>query len=126
SLIKKHIGVWRNLWKEADTKIEGDRFAQRVIRLHSYHLMSTFSKHSRVMKIGVPARGLHGESYHGHIFWDNIYILPFFLHRFPEVAKSMLLYRYDTLDAAKQYARENGFSGAMYPWQSAESGKEET
>jgi trehalose/maltose hydrolase-like predicted phosphorylase len=74
----------------------------------------------------MPARGLNGEAYRGHIFWDEIFILPFFNRHFPEISKSLLLYRYNRLDAAREYARENGYKGAMYPWQTADDGREDT
>ena len=74
----------------------------------------------------MPARGLNGEAYRGHIFWDEIFILPFFNRHFPEISKALLLYRYRRLDAAREYARENGYKGAMYPWQTADDGLEDT
>lgn len=74
----------------------------------------------------MPARGLHGEPYRGHIFWDELYILPFYNLHFPEIAKSLLMYRYRRLDAARELARKHGYKGAMFPWQSAETGEEET
>jgi trehalose/maltose hydrolase-like predicted phosphorylase len=69
---------------------------------------------------------LHGEAYRGHIFWDELYILPLFVLHFPEVVKSVLMYRYRRLDAARAYAKEYGYEGAMYPWQSGSDGREET
>jgi alpha,alpha-trehalase len=78
------------------------------------------------LDVGVPARGLHGEAYRGHIFWDELFILPFLSLRFPELAKALLLYRYRRLDQARLAAADAGFAGAMFPWQSASSGREET
>jgi len=69
---------------------------------------------------------LHGEAYRGHIFWDELYIFPFYNIHFPEITRSMLMYRYRRLDAARRYAAENGFKGAMFPWQSGSTGEEET
>jgi trehalose/maltose hydrolase-like predicted phosphorylase len=123
---KTHRKEWRSLWNMADIRIEGDHFSQKVIRLHMYHLLATASPHSIHIDAGMPARGLHGEAYRGHIFWDSIYVLPVFYQRFPEVAKAALMYRYRRLDAARNYAREYGFEGAMFPWQSSNDGSEET
>ncbi|HKK09880.1 MAG TPA: glycosyl hydrolase family 65 protein, partial [Bacteroidales bacterium] len=75
---------------------------------------------------GVTARGLHGEAYRGHIFWDELFILPFYFIHYPDVAKSLLMYRYRRLDEARKYANEYGYEGAMFPWQSGSSGREET
>jgi len=122
----EHCKAWEELWYTADVQIEGDPFAQTAIRLHTYHLLSTASQHNIHIDAGMPARGLHGEAYRGHIFWDSLFVLPFYFTRFPEVAKSALMYRYRRLDPARIYARENGYEGAMFPWQSADEGKEET
>lgn len=123
---KAHEKAWEALWDKADIRIQGDRFVQRTARLHIYHLLATASPHNRQLYTGMPARGLHGEAYRGHIFWDEIYILPFFDLHFPEMSRSLLLYRYRCLDGARQNAREYGFQGAMYPWQTADGGGEET
>lgn len=126
ALFKKHQSAWRALWNDADMRIHGDEFAQKVIRLHIYHLLATASPHSALIDVGVPARGLHGEAYRGHVFWDSLFILPFFYRRFPEIARTSIMYRYRRLDAARVYARENGYRGAMFPWQTADDGQEET
>ncbi|HEY3480400.1 MAG TPA: glycosyl hydrolase family 65 protein, partial [Streptomyces sp.] len=75
---------------------------------------------------GVPARGLHGEAYRGHVFWDELFVLPFLNLHLPEVSRSLLLYRYRRLDAACRSAAAAGRFGAMYPWQSGSDGREET
>jgi len=126
SILKKHENAWKKLWILADMYIEGDRYTQRILRMHAYHLLSTFSPHVENLDVGIPARGLHGEGYHGHIFWDELFTLPFFIHRFPDTAKAALMYRCRRLNAAKEYAKAHGYGGAMYPWQSADTGREET
>jgi trehalose/maltose hydrolase-like predicted phosphorylase len=88
--------------------------------------MVTLSPHNQDIDAGIPARGLHGEAYRGHIFWDELFILPFYYINFKEVARSVLIYRYRRLDAARRYALEHGFRGAMFPWQSGSDGREET
>ncbi len=125
-IMEESISAWKPLWEKADIEITGDRLAQKLLRLHIYHLLVTTSPHNTGIDFGIPARGLHGEAYRGHIFWDEIYILPFFSMHFPEIARSVLLYRYRRLDAARGYAREKGYQGAMFPWQSGSDGTEET
>jgi beta-phosphoglucomutase family hydrolase len=126
TLYAQHVRAWKQLWHKAYVRVTGDRFVQKVIRLHIYHLLVTASPHNRLLDAGMPARGLHGEAYRGHIFWDELYILPFYFSHFPEIARSLLLYRYRRLYAARVYALENGYKGAMYPWQTADDGFEET
>ncbi|MFW6180530.1 MAG: HAD-IA family hydrolase, partial [Spirochaetota bacterium] len=125
-LLEDHVQAWEQIWDRADHLVRGDRFAQKVLHLHIYHLLVTSSPNSVHIDWGIPARGLHGEPYRGHIFWDELFIQPFYNLHFPEIARSLLMYRYRRLDAARQYARENGFQGAMFPWQSADTGEEET
>ena len=125
-VFKKHRDTWHRLWERAEYRIEGDRFAQKVMHLHTYHLLVTASVNNTQIDAGMPARGLHGEAYRGHIFWDELFILPFYNLHFPEIAKALLMYRYRRLEAAREYARANRYRGAMYPWQSADDGKEET
>lgn len=123
---EKHSKEWHRLWDIADFKIREDRFVQKTIRLHIYHLLVTASPHNKNHDVGIPARGLHGEAYRGHIFWDEMYVLPFYNLHFPKISKSDLMYRYRRLEAARQEALENGYRGAMFPWQSANYGTEET
>lgn len=118
--------AWEHIWEKIDIQIEGDRTAQKLIRLHLYHTMLTASPHNKNLDAGIPARGLSGEAYRGHIFWDELYILPFLGLHFPETARSVLMYRYKRLGQAQKYAQENGYQGAMFPWQSGSEGREET
>ena len=122
----RSAGRWEELWKESDIVVEGDRFAQKLLRMHIYHLMLTASPHNVNIDAGIPARGLHGEAYRGHIFWDELYILPFYAFHYPRVVRSILMYRYRRLDKAREYAKEYGYEGAMFPWQSGSDGREET
>jgi len=121
-----HARSWARLWDKFDISLKGDRFSQKVLRLHIYHLLVTASPHNEHIDAGMPARGLHGEAYRGHIFWDELYIMPFFELHLPMVARALLMYRYRRLDAAREYARINGYQGAMFPWQTADDGGEET
>ncbi len=126
ALFQSHRRVWAQLWDRADVLIKGDTFSQKMLRLNIFHLLQTASIHNTNIDAGLPARGLHGEAYRGHIFWDGIFTLHFYDLHFPDIAKALLLYRYRRLPAAREYARKEGYRGAMFPWQSASSGSEET
>lgn len=117
---------WEKIWAKCDVEVGGDRLAQKLMRLHAFHLIVTWSPHSKDIDFGIPARGLHGEAYRGHIFWDELYILPYYNYYFPESAKATLMYRYRRMEEAKKLSKSYGFEGAMFPWQSGSSGVEET
>jgi len=117
---------WDELWKNVDIQIEGDRKVQKLLRLHLYHSLVTASPHFAKLDAGIPPRGLHGEAYRGHIFWDELYILPFYNIHFPDIVRSTIQYRHKRLDKAREYARAHGYEGAMFPWQSGSDGREET
>ena len=97
-----------------------------MLHLYSFHFLQTASVHNVDRDVGMPARGVHGEAYRGHIFWDEIYIFPFFNYRLPQITRSLILYRYRRLPEARRAAKALGYKGAMYPWQSGSNGKEET
>ena len=126
SILNKSETEWEKIWEKIDIQIEGDPKSQMLIRLHLYHLMVTASPNNVNIDAGIPARGLHGEAYRGHIFWDELYIMPLYNLFFPEVAKSILNYRFRRIDKAREYAKEHGYRGAMFPWQSGSDGREET
>ena len=132
-LLRTQRIVWRSLWRRADVEVEidptvapGDPDDGTLLRFHIFHLLQTVSENTRGLDVSVPARGLHGEAYRGHIFWDEIFILPFYLESFPDIDRSLTRYRYFRLSAARAYARECGYRGAMFPWQSSSNGREET
>jgi alpha,alpha-trehalase len=132
-LLRTHRVAWRSMWRRADVDVEMDPSAVDgapddgvLIRFHIFHLLQTVSENTRGLDVSVPARGLHGEAYRGHIFWDEVYILPFYLESFPNIERSLIRYRYFRLSAARAYARECGYRGAMFPWQSSSNGREET
>jgi trehalose/maltose hydrolase-like predicted phosphorylase len=126
SLMRSHKRAWAQLWNKFDIKIRGDVFSQQLIRFHIFHLLQIASVHNINIDAGLPARGLHGESYRGHIFWDELFILHLFDLHAPEISRSFLMYRYRRLTEAKKYAQEYGYKGAMFPWQSGSTGEEET
>ncbi|RKY36318.1 MAG: glycoside hydrolase family 65 protein [Candidatus Omnitrophota bacterium] len=121
-----HIKAWAQLWDKIDLYIQGDAFSQKILRLHIFHLLQTASKHNVKIDAGFPARGLHGEAYRGHIFWDEIFAMHFFDFNLPDTAKALLMYRYRRLAQAREYAKVNGYKGSMFPWQSGSEGTEET
>jgi beta-phosphoglucomutase family hydrolase len=125
-LLNSSTMAWKAIWEKIDMKVTGDRFSQKLLRLHLYHLMVSMSPHNSTIDASITARGLHGEAYRGHIFWDELFILPLYDINLPEVAKSMLMYRYRRLGKSKEYASEYGYSGAMFAWQSGSDGREET
>ncbi len=125
-LYQLHKDTWEALWKSFDIQIEMDHFSQKVLRLYIFHLLQTASPHIIKLDAGLPARGLHGEAYRGHIFWDEVHALKFYDLHMPDISKALILYRYRRLHQARKYARKNGYRGAMFPWQSASTGEEET
>lgn len=126
SILKESRNSWKKIWDKIDVQIEGDPKSQMLVRLHLYHLMVSASPNNKNIDAGIAARGLHGEAYRGHIFWDELYIMPLYNLFLPKVAKSILNYRYRRLDKAREYAKEHGYRGAMFPWQSGSDGREET
>lgn len=128
-LREEHARAWERLWGRCDIAVElrePDPSVQAILRLHVFHLLQSVSPYSVELDAGVPARGLHGEAYRGHIFWDELFILPFLDLRAPEITRALLMYRHRRLPAARRMAREAGFRGAMFPWQSGSDGREES
>jgi trehalose/maltose hydrolase-like predicted phosphorylase len=121
-----HARAWDELWSVCDVRIPKDSRVQLLVRLHISHVLQICSPHTADLDAGVPARGLNGEAYRGHVFWDELYIYPFLDFRLPEITRELLMYRYRRLDEARAAAKEVGYRGAMYPWQSGSDGKEET
>ena len=122
----RHRSAWEELWRVCDLEVHADDEVQRLLRLHTCHLLQVCSHHTADIDAGVPARGLNGEAYRGHVFWDELYVYPFLNYRMPDVTRGLLMYRYRRLDEARAAAHEAGFRGAMFPWQSGSEGKEET
>jgi len=122
-LLQLHNQAWNELWK-SDIIIEGDEQAQQDIHSMLYHMYAF----NRAGTANSPSpMGLSGLGYNGHVFWDTeLWMFPAVLVLQPEMAKSMMAYRFKRLDAAKTNAFSHGFKGAMFPWESAETGVEET
>jgi trehalose/maltose hydrolase-like predicted phosphorylase len=126
SALGRHVTAWGELWRECDVRATGPSRVQLLLRLHICHGLQVCSRNTADLDAGVPARGLNGEAYRGHVFWDELYVYPFLNLRLPEVTRELLMYRYRRLGEAQAAAREAGFRGAMFPWQSGSEGKEET
>ncbi|MBS4729474.1 trehalose-phosphatase [Mycobacterium sp. SM1] len=121
-----HELAWAHLWERLSIELDGHPDELRILRLHLLHLLQTVSPHSADLDAGVPARGLHGEAYRGHIFWDELFIFPVLNLRLPHVTRALLRYRYRRLPEARGAAKLAGYRGAMYPWQSGSDGREES
>lgn len=122
--IQAHITAYERLWEMADLEIQGDDRLQKALRFNIFHLMSTPSPTDDRVNIG--AKLMHGEEYGGHAFWDTeLFCLPFFTWVFPQTARNLVRYRGHLLDAARKNARDSGYRGAKFPWESADTGDEE-
>ncbi|MFH1782171.1 MAG: glycosyl hydrolase family 65 protein [Candidatus Omnitrophota bacterium] len=122
-ILKEHIESWEKLWAISDIQIKGSGQDQKSLRFNIYHLLICGFNDNGASSIG--AKTLTGEGYRGHIFWDaDIFIMPFFIYTRPKIAKSMLLYRYNRLPMAKNIAESHEYKGAMFPWESADTGEE--
>ncbi|MCF6471972.1 glycoside hydrolase family 65 protein [Nonomuraea sp. MG754425] len=124
-LLAAHEAAWERLWERARLDVGAPELSQ-IVHLHVFHLLQTLSPHTADLDAGVPARGLHGEAYRGHVFWDELFVLPWLNLRFPEISLGLLRYRWRRLPEARAAAREAGFAGAMFPWQSGSDGREES
>ena len=124
--LRRHAAAWDELWRVCDVRAPENDQVQLLVRLHIAHLLQVCSRHTADLDAGLPARGLNGEAYRGHVFWDEIYALPFFNFRLPEVTRGLLMYRYRRMGEARAAAREAGWRGALFPWQSGSEGTEET
>jgi len=126
-LLARHTGEWSILWDRFDIELDSaNQWAETVLHLHIFHLLQTVSPHTAHLDAGVPARGWHGEAYRGHVFWDEMFIFPFFNLQRPVLAAALLNYRHARLGAARRAAQQAGLKGAMFPWQSGSNGREET
>ncbi|MBN1585866.1 MAG: glycoside hydrolase family 65 protein [Candidatus Omnitrophica bacterium] len=122
---RQHIRTWDKLWSTATITIKGAPHDQKALRFNTYHLLACAPAPGSRGSIG--AKTLSGDGYRGHIFWDSdIFLMPFFTHTYQNAAVDMLLYRYDRLNPAREIAKKFGYRGAMYPWESAGAGTEET
>ncbi len=120
---QESMNAWDQVWADSAVELEGDEEAAQALHASQYHLNCIAPRHAH--NLSIPARGLSGQTYKGAIFWDSeIFLFPMFVHTQPEVAKSLLRYRIDTLGGALKKAQEYGYRGAFYAWESQEGGEE--
>jgi kojibiose phosphorylase len=125
ALYGAHIAQWATHWQASDVQIEGDEEAQIAIRFTQYHVLIAAPQHDDDVSIG--AKTLSGLGYKGHVFWDTeLFILSPLIYSQPHIAKNLLMYRYKRLAGARRKAHANGYEGAMFPWESTDTGEETT
>ncbi|QDI83264.1 glycoside hydrolase family 65 protein [Methylorubrum populi] len=125
AVLRAHEAAWSAHWTDSGIAIDGDDVLERALRFAVYHLTSAANPDDDRVSIG--ARGLTGDAYFGHVFWDTeTYLLPYYTAIWPEAARALLMYRYHTLPAARAKAELFGCRGALYPWESADTGEETT
>jgi len=124
-LLSSHTAEWDKRWEVCDVKIAGDPSSQLALRFNIYHLLIAAPPNN--LDASIPARTLSGEWYKGHIFWDTeTYVLPFYIYTQPETAENLLLYRARRIEEAREGAEKQGYKGALWPWESALTGSDET
>lgn len=124
-VLASHEQAWSARWNASDVAIQGDEQAQKAARFAVYQLNCAANPEDERVSIG--ARALTGDGYGGHVFWDTeIFLLPFYTFTWPEAARSLLMYRFHTLPAARAKALRLGYAGALYAWESADTGEETT
>ena len=122
-VLQSSVSAWHELWQE-DIQVEGDPNLQTVIHSMLFYLLGSATDRE---SLSIPPMGLSTAGYYGHVFWDaDTFMFPVLLALHPEMAKSLVMFRYRTLDAARRNARQNGRSGAMYPWEAGPDGTEAT
>jgi len=125
ALLTQHKEAWQDYWQTSDIIIEGDDKAQIAARYNIYQLRISASTHDS--RYSIAAKGLTGFGYRGHVFHDTeIFMLPYFTYVQPSIARNLLLYRYHLLPAARMKAKQNGYEGTQYPWESTLDGTEAT
>jgi trehalose/maltose hydrolase-like predicted phosphorylase/beta-phosphoglucomutase-like phosphatase (HAD superfamily) len=125
-LLARQRAAWEPLWRRTAITVNDDQQSGAVLNLHLFHLLQVAAPHITEMDAGLGARGLHGEGYRGHVFWDTLFAVPVLNLRFPAVSRALVTYRSRRLPAARRAAIEAGHQGAMFPWQSGSDGRDET
>jgi len=125
TLLSAQDAAWDEVWHCSDVVIEGDTKAQLAVRYNLFQLLICAPRHDDT--VSIPAKTLSGFAYRGHVFWDTeIFILPFLIFTQPTLARNLLTYRYHTLNGARRKAKETGYKGAVFAWESALTGDEVT
>lgn len=125
-LLNEHVLRWERLWEQFGVRLQAGRRSSLALNLHTFHVLQSTAFSGTDLDASIGARGLHGEGYRGHVFWDELFVHPLLVLRQPSLTRSLLLYRYRRLDEARTAAREAGLHGALFPWQSGSDGREET
>ncbi len=124
-LYADHAAEWKKYWDSSDVVIEGDDECQLAVRFTLYHILITAPRHDENASIG--AKTLSGLGYKGHVFWDTeLFALPPLTLTQPRLARNLLMYRYNRIEGARHKAQANGYEGAMFPWESTDTGEETT
>ncbi|MFW5985997.1 MAG: glycoside hydrolase family 65 protein [Halanaerobiales bacterium] len=114
SLLNDHYHYLQKYWQDVDVRLDGDPALQQAFRFNAFHLLQSTGRDGNT---NAPAKGLTGEFYEGHYFWDTeTYVFPFFLYNRPEIARALLKYRYNVLDKARENAERVRLQGALFPW----------
>lgn len=125
TLLSAQEAAWEEVWQSSDVVIEGDIKAQLAIRYNLFQVIISAPRHDDT--VSIPAKTLSGFAYRGHVFWDTeIFIQPFLIFTQPDLARNLLTYRYHTLNGARRKAKDSGYKGAMFAWESAGTGDEVT
>jgi kojibiose phosphorylase len=125
ALYQSHAAEWQAYWDTSDVEIEGDEDIQRALRFTTYHILIAAPREDEHVSIG--AKTLSGLGYKGHVFWDTeLFIVPPLILTHPDLARNLLMYRYHNLQGARNKAKANGYEGAMFPWESTDTGEETT
>ena len=125
AVLASHRRAWSRLWEGVSPVVPTTEW-NRLLRLNAFHLLQVASPHLAELDAGLPARGLHGEGYNGHVFWDTLFVLPVLAFRWPSTGLSLLRYRERRLPAARRAAELEGRRGARFPWRSGSDGRDET
>ncbi len=114
ALVKHQQKYLDKFWKYSDVEVKGNDLIQQTIRFNLFHICQATA---RAEGVGVPAKGLTGNGYEGHYFWDaEIYIIPFLIYTSPMIARNLIRFRYSYLDKARERAKEVNQKGALFPW----------
>ncbi len=125
-LLASHEREWQGLWDEFGVQLKSGDHQSLALNLNTFHVLQTLAGVDADLDAGVPARGLSGEGYRGHVFWDETFVYPMLTLRRPDLSRALLGYRYRRLNEARAAARAAGLAGAMFPWQSGIDGREVT
>lgn len=125
-LLAAHTQAWERLWLEFAVELRPAGKEALALHFNAFHVLQTLNSVDTDLDAGVPARGLHGEAYDGHVFWDELFVYPFITLRRPRLTSALLAYRHRRLGAARRAAARAGHNGAMFPWQSGIAGDDVT